>query len=204
MSWMQNHETSDIQTAIQSQSIQTVLEKNNTNLSDGAFQSLLANAPIPRVYLIQSAAQSVPATTTTPIVWNQAGRVHDPYAMLATGSTTTIIIPVGGYYTFMFACQFSVVGNYSGRFATFTTGVSKRLGSAVTILQTFFGDGAGESANSGNINTTLVAPFDAGDSFFVSVSHNGGAGINTSPTGVILSGVWNAPYNQFNQSGGAQ
>lgn len=195
--WMKNHIESDVQTAIQTQTIQTALERNTAALSDAAFQSFLSNAPIPRVYLIQSAAQAVAAVTTTPIAYNQAGRVYDPYQMLSTGSTTTIIIPVAGFYTFVATVGYSVAGIYTGRFMTFTTGVSKRLGSGVTIMQYFAGDGAGESANNGNMSAVLLAPFDAGDTFLVSCSHNGGAGINTVAGLTTLAGVWNSPYSQY-------
>lgn len=203
MSWIENRDVSTIQSAIQSQTVQTAIDSNTSKITDTGFLSFLQNAPIPRLFLAQQSTQSVAGVTTTLLQWGGAAKIHDPYNMQPASANTLIQIPVDGYYTFTCQCKFSAVGNYSGRFMQWLTVTSKRLGGAAELAQGFFGDGAGESANQGNVNMTINLPFNAGDSFTVSVSHNGGAGITTAGANLTwLGGGWIAPYNQYTTGSG--
>lgn len=189
---MQNHITTDVQTAIQTQSIQTAQERNTTALTDGAFQSFLTSAPIPRLFLSAAATQAIPNATSTTLAWGGTTIVHDPYAMQPTYNNALIAIPVDGYYSFTCQTQFNINGNYAGRSMEWLTSVSRRLGAGIQLAQGAWDAGG---TNFGNMNMTVVQPFNAGDSFFVNVTHNGGAAITTGGASLTwLSGGWFAPY----------
>lgn len=188
--WMKNSEQTDIQTAIQSQAIQTVLEKSTSGLTDAAFQSYLTNAPIPRAYYLGPASNTIANAANTYFQWAKAGS-HDPYAMLSpltTYFTTTanscLIAPISGYYI----CSASIIGA-SAAAAGFPSFQMYLNGVLVS---------AGDFANVGTGFAGFVGwtgPMNAGDPIAFLMQNNTG-GLFTSSNG-HFSLTWVAPYNQY-------
>src|SRR4051812_5724092 len=94
--WLDRGTTTDVQTAIQTQTIQTALEQNTSQLSDAALQSFLSNAPIPRCIVLPTAGTLLPVSVETTINFTKvSSSTFDPYSM-NTGNVFTV--PIDGFY----------------------------------------------------------------------------------------------------------
>lgn len=193
---------SDIQTALQSQTVQSALEKNTGSLSDQAFQSFLTNAPIPRIFLdIPGAGQTINNNTTTDIVWGQASRTFDPYTMHLPANTTDITIPVAGFYCFFTNQQFSPAIQPQDSLLQFTSVNSKTYGAGLSLASV---TAKWNTSTLGvHHNLTMNRFFDAGDSFKVQIFQNVGASATLANSNVcVLGGTWTAPFKQYVTGGG--
>lgn len=188
--WMKNSEQKDIQTAIQTQTIQTALERNTSGLTDQAFQSYLTNAPIPRCYFHTISGTIPGAGAQTVLTWTAVG-AHDPYRFW--DGTSTFTIPIDGYY----AC----------------TWIAYTTGSAGSYFQTMWAlNGALVAehthtdlvAAAGNFQcgVTIQAPFVAGSKLTAVAGNSGAAAMTPQAALTHLSIVWLAPYNNYSTAGG--
>lgn len=194
--WMTNSTESDVQTAIQSQTIQTVLENQTSALTDVAFRSFLANAPIPRVFLIQQTNLVLVNAVAGFIQWGTTARYHDPYAMNG-GVAEEVIIPVDGYYTFY--CNISnVLGGVAAGFNTYLQAVSvksKVYGAGVQLALNGSWVPVQSVGGTTGLNLNFTMPFEAGDTLRFAVFENSGVGL-TYVSG-YCGAAWVAPYKQY-------
>lgn len=193
MSWLEKQESSNIQTALQSQAIQSNLEKNSQGLSDQAFNSYLTNSPIPRFYNNSFTSTFTSGADTTVTYAANASQSFDPYGMLAV-ATGIVTIPRDGFYQWLF----NIVG--SGGTAGFVfTRIIDTAGAQIGVTLSTPSLAAG-----GAFDFTVVAlkPHRAGDTVRVKLNNSSG-GLYTPSEG-SFGGVWVAPFNQYAQSGGAQ
>src|SRR5712675_230697 len=106
--WMRGHEISDVQTAIQSSTIQTALEANTSKITDAGFQSYLTNAPIPRCAGDTPTGTYTGGGAVSNVIWSN--KIFDPYGIL--NSTTGIIVaPISGFYQVGFSVTGTVTAN---------------------------------------------------------------------------------------------
>lgn len=190
MSWMDSQIDSDVNTAIQSQVIQTALERNTTGLTDTGYQSFLNGAPIPRAYYDFLAVNPLGGAAQTVLSWQRAGNMFDPYGLLDTGTNTSYQVPRDGFYT-LSAGVFGTSGGAGGLIN-------------YILLQ----------KNTASIAAQTIPP--TGNDYYATVAWNGWlvAGDlirivyrNNPATGLTVAGAhfgitWDAPYKQY--TGGSQ
>ncbi len=186
MSWMDNKVESDIQTALQSQYIQTSLEQNTSRITDAGFQSYLQNAPIPRFY-VNSFSNTFATSATTVVLYNSNGTPYvDPYRMLVP-TTGVATIPIDGFYEICF--------NFKAD--TGTTGYlhAKIIDNASAYI--YGNEAQWNAAATGFMGFTIgtLVPLKAGTTFRVDITNFTG-GTVTASVGAF-SAVWTAPYNQY-------
>lgn len=201
--WMRGQSVSDIQTAIQSQAIQTALESNTSKITDAGFQSYLQNAPIPRAYFLETATNTVINTgAEATIVFGQASVKLDQYKILST-TANTFQIPIDGFYVAdmgigwastagatsyaAYAGFKSVSGTYGVQYLKLDQRELPILTSAVIF------------------SVTMVKPFRAGDQFKLVAFQASGTNQNsvvTDTASPTLSISWVAPYNQYTTGAG--
>lgn len=205
--WMLGRDISDIQIAIESQTLQTAFEKQASTISDAGFQSFLQNAPIPRIYMeAQGAGQVINTGALTDLVWGQAARLYDPYSMHLAANTTDVTIPVDGFYSFYCNTNFispavAAVWEYE---LQFTTIQSKVYGAGI-ILDVIIGAApivAGTEQWA--LNIVMNKPFNQGDSFKVQIFQSSGGAVTLGAAGfkTSIGGTWSAPYKQFTTGAG--
>lgn len=192
--WMKDSTVSDVQTAIQTQTIQTALERNNSGLTDVAFTSYLQNAPIPRFYV-----GTISGTFSTGIVtaaWTTAGGLsgnyHDPYNMLVP-TTGVFTFPIDGYYL----VSFLMIG--TGTAGAYVQLLLQNVGTVNYVAQILTTSSAPAATNYQN-TLSIVLPWRAGNTARVQIGNGGAA--NLSPIVGSLSCVWCAPYNNYTTQGG--
>lgn len=183
-SWMDNQPLTDVQTAIQTQTIQTALESNTSKITDAGFQSFLTSAPIPRFYAPTITGTYNNATVTT-ATFTTVGLL-DPYGMF-TVSTGLATLPIDGWYSFDFNIQ--ATGGAAGH--TQLIWVPSAGGNlAAQVLPS-----APAANTTYQHSLSVIAPMRQGDTLKIQVGNGTGAGLSAI-TGHI-SGVWVAPYNQY-------
>lgn len=187
MNWLDKQPSNDIQTAIQSQSLQTALEANTSKISDAGFQSFLTNAPIPRFYA-PTLIGTYNAVANTIATFSQAGYV-DPYKMLAP-TTGIVTFPIDGFYS-LFATL-----NATGSAASFVQIYFLSTASAILSIQ----GTAAIATNVYQLAVPLVAAFKAGDTVRMNVANNGAAALS-GVTGA-MGGVWCGPYYNYTTGAG--
>lgn len=204
--WMKNNVVGDVQTAIQSQTIQTAIEKNTSVLTDQSFQSFLTNAPLPRIYMeAQGAGQVINNAALTDLIWGQAARKHDPYFMHPAATTTTIQVPIDGYYSFYCNTNFASAAAatvWQTQFQ-FVTVLSKIHGAAVVLDVVTLASPIFAGALQWAFNLAMNKPLAAGDTFKIQIFQSSGAAITLGSSGFITSfgGTWSAPYNNYTVGG---
>ena len=189
MSWMDERiVTSDIQTAVQSQTIQTALEANTSKITDAGFQSYLTSAPIPRFqYTTITGTYATGAVTNTN--WTTVNAI-DPYAMMAP-ATGSITIPIDGFYQLNFGLKTVAVGAAGYIEVGWITGgvnrISTTLATGGAALGTFYGLSAPYGAfwRQGTVLNTWIG------------NTTGGAFTAASFDFIYVSGVWCAPYANY-------
>lgn len=182
--WLKQGEVADIQTAIQSQTIQTALERNTSGLTDQAFQSYLTNAPIPRYWYNQETT-ALPTGANTTCTWG--GSFFDPYSMVA--ATGIVTVPLDGFYicTMGFAGTAPAGGGFDIGFMD--------PGKTFWYAREF---GSQYPPSPGNYGCTITmhTPLRAGTQFLFTFG-NGTTGNMGFVTGVEFSGTWVSPYQNY-------
>lgn len=181
--WMKNSVESDVNTAIQSQTIQTALERNASVLTDSAFQSFLTNAPIPRLYYDSS--PTVIGIGNNTITWNTVGSV-DPYSMMVP-TTGIITIPIDGWYSGMWT--------FSGTSATPTSSIDVAWmnGAKTVFITRNFPTYYIPAPTNYACNEPFIQPLRAGSTILVNL----GTGFTLTTSTCRISLVWQAPYNTY-------
>lgn len=186
--WMKNSVEGDVQTAIQTQTIQTVMEQNSSKLSDVAFQSYLTNAPIPRMFYTGNNSTFTAAANVT-AKWLSVGAI-DPYTIQDV-STGLMTIPIDGFYTGNFWIQ-----------CTSTAGGSFQISWMDSTKTIIYGTSGINDyvAAAGNYmgSAPMLYPFRAGSKILVNIGNNTAttlAFVGGNNTQVSL--VWTAPFNQY-------
>jgi hypothetical protein len=194
-SWLDSRNSSAVQQALDSQTVQTAPERQTSGLTDQAFQSFLTNAPIPRVLLdITGAGQTIADNTATTVTFGATSRAYDPYNMLNTANA--IVIPVAGFYTFFANMQFSPTISPQDSLLQFNTVTSKTYGAAYQLAIVTYK--SNPSVLGTHLNLSMTRFFDAGDSFVTTILQNVGAGADLANNGTcVLGGAWVAPYKQY-------
>lgn len=192
MNWFEDQPLTDVQTAIQSQAIQTVLEQNTSRVTDSGFQSFLQNAPIPRCfYTTPTGAYGI---ALSPFTWSRVG-AHDPYAMLDTATSTTFTIPVDGYYNVVLGVfgAGGAAGFVSGQINDTAAGTNL----AVQLMNT-------PAAATGNyiFTVTYQGPMRAGFKINGAINNASSAVITFATAGTFMSFTWVAPYNTYTTGAG--
>lgn len=190
----------DVQRAIDSQTIQTVLEQNNSGLTNVALQSFLTNAPIPRAWFYDTTVTTINTGTEPPLTWTAAtmGLSYDPYKMYIGGGGFRL--PIDGFYTLTFTVGIP------------TNGVASQYWASIKMLVGSYGAGGylaiqSTYATAGNnwMTCTCTKPFRAGDTFATYV-FNGSATnqniVTLATAAPTLSIVWNSPLNTYTTQGG--
>lgn len=200
--WMKQQSINDVQTAIQSQTIQTALERNNSALTDAAFQSFLTNAPIPRGYFTPSTNTTIPNNTETVLNFALADKTYDPFNILFQANTFRI--PIDGFYTIQGSFNYlqpAGAGTYQHYGAI--KSVSGTYGTAFIAITEGLGVLIGASSPSHIIPLVAVRPFRAGDTFdIVGFQVSSASETNTGAAYASFGIVWNAPYYQYTTQGG--
>lgn len=204
MSWLEERGITDVQSALQSQAIQSVLEKNAQGLSDGAFNSFLTNAPIPRAYCESTTNTTLTNNAEVIINFTDAGRVFDPYQIYV--GSNTFRLPMDGFYTIQTSVEYQQPAGagsfqqYAGLRSTIGT-----YGTGLIVVNESVGSLLAGTGPFQEMPVFCVKPFKAGDSFNV-VGFQASSANETHTAGVTrgIGIVWNAPYRQYNQSGGVQ
>lgn len=186
--WMNNQEISDVSTAIQSQSIQTALERNTTKLSPDALQSYLVAAPIPRMISGDMTGTYNNGITTNAIFSRVNG--FDPFSMLVFNAGLGVEIltfPIDGFYSVVW--RMHVVGG---------TGAGAFVETLITDSAGFLDLDLCENNTTGvyRFHTTLLKPYRAGQNMIFQVFNNSTAAL-TVGSGCRVSATWVAPYNVY-------
>lgn len=206
--WMQNREITDVQTAIQSATVQTALEVNTTALSDTAQQSMLINSPIPRGYFMPTAGTLLNSGVETTIAFSAASATFDPYKML-TNTANTFMFPVDGFYTVDAAVAYTQNTTGAGFFpvyAAFKCVISNGLYAAGSYLKINEVTGSLYGAVQ-NVYTpvTMTKPFRAGDTFVLrglQASTGNETTLVSEPASALVI-TWLAPYANIQKGGGS-
>lgn len=203
MSWMDKSIETDVQLAIQSQTIQTAQEANTSKITDAGFQSYLQNAPIPRIAMTYVTNQTPANNTITNVTWGQAARVFDPYTMHPPVTTTVIQVPVSGFYSFNLGLLFAApatAGLWNMRL-WYETVQSKIWGAGVVLARhRAVGPVAGGATN-WSIALSMLRPLEQGDTFLINWFQDSGGAITLNDDGG-LTGCWVAPLGQYQTAGG--
>lgn len=188
--WMKQNQVSEIQTAIQTQTIQTALEKNSSVLTDTAFQSYLTNAPIPR--FTSGLVNATITTGLTTIATYAAPSLVDQYSLL-TPSTGIFRASIDGWWLLNFVYQFTggaTAGGYVNPIFTYVPSGAP-LASSLTVAP-------GLATTAYQNTMTLLYPFSAGETVRIDIGNTTGATL--SAMNARLSGVWTSPLKNY--SGG--
>lgn len=189
MNWFEDQPLTDVQTAIQSQAIQTALEANTSKITDTGFQSFLTNAPIPRMYNVAPFTSAHPNASNVVMTFNAATTL-DPDKTF-DGPTGTWTCPIDGFYHHWF--EISATGTLLG------------------FLQLIFLSSAGGSYSSGFVNNSTglalyqgeinaIIPHSAGDTVRLQLGNNGAGALSSMTT--VWGSVWQAPLRTYKTSAG--
>lgn len=191
--WLHNTAITDVQVALQSEALQTDVERNTSAISDDGFQSFLNGAPIPRVALLGD-TQVIPDSTLTSITWD-ATNTFDPYGMF---TSPIIRIPLDGFYSWDCNIQHNFTGAYNTRWIEYLSDTSAQFGAA---YQLSCAQWEGTASIVGAMNVACVRPFNAGDSFHINVFQSSGGPLNLGGNLCNISGAWIAPFSSSQGAG---
>lgn len=196
--WLSKTSSTDVQTAIQSQVIQTASERNTSALSNEAYDSYLTNAPIPRAYFNPTTTTTLVNNTPTTINWVNADIVFDQYRMFI--GSNTFQLPIDGFYSIDAAAGYLAtvgVGAYPA-YAAILSGTSKSrsLNSIIKANELTITNIA--TAPNIIIPVSTVKPFNAGDQFYLVGYQISSADAVMTPADDAfgLSITWLAPYTE--------
>lgn len=191
--WLHNTPITDVQSALQSEALQTDVERNTSSISDEGFQSFLNGAPIPRVQLLGD-TQVIPDITATTVNWDGTTK-FDPYGMF---TSPIITIPLDGFYSFDCNMQHNFAGAYNIRWLAYISDTSAQFGAA---YQLSFAEWEGAGLTAGSMNVPCLRAFNAGDSFHIVVFQSSGGPLNLAGNICNITGAWVAPYTSSQGAG---
>lgn len=188
--WMDTGTEVDVQRAIDSQAIQTALERQSSGLSDVALQSYLTNAPIPR-FAVNAFNTAFANGVGTVCTYQAGGSIYyDPYQMLNL-TTGNVTIPIDGFYAIEYyaTCNGGGVAGYFQYIMQTAIGAG---GTCVPFLGSSLTPGAGAACHGA---IAAVRPFTAGNVINVLVVNQTGGAMAASEG--YFGGAWVAPYKNF-------
>lgn len=187
----------DIQQAINTQTIQTAVEKASSGLSDVALKSFLNSAPIPRAFYNPQTNTNLASGVETTMTFNQSDVVFESHRFYA--GSNVFIIPVDGFYHVQSAVEYqqpagggtyqqyagirSVTGTYGTQYIVLNESVATLLaGSSPVQVMTF----------------SALRPFRAGDTFkIIGFQISSALELETAGSTYGLGICWNAPWNTY-------
>lgn len=201
LDWAKKDAINDVSTAVDSQTIQTVLERQNTGISDVGFQSYLTNVPIPRMFRYTTVATTILAGAIAVVDFTTASTgSFDPYSMYIGGSTWRI--PIDGFYNITFCGGYPSNGlNFQAYAAIMSNKGTYGAGTLLSLNETVVPAAVANMV----FNVVALRPFRAGDEFYAQY-YNGSTtnqnSVNFALATTTIGATWVAPFNSYTTQGG--
>lgn len=183
--WMDENTLGDVQSALQSQTIQTALEQNTSKITDAGFQSYLTSAPIPRCWTTDCTPNTALASVATVMIWPTTALV-DPYGMVDL-TTGFITCPIDGLYHAYFG--YSGTASFSLRSVRYYWQAMGGSAWGIMVVSNVY------STNVYQGSSNALIPCRAGQLLKATVLDDTASDVASPTANMAVS--WIAPYNLY-------